>query len=302
MKNKQLLVLAVIFLALLLVVQGLTYLNRNQGKPQVKKMYSFTTDQIDQVELASPSETVTLQSVSGVWQLTAPFSADANTTYVTSLLNTIANLTTDGTSSTNADKQDTYQVSDTTGLKVTVSGQGKVLATFYLGKTSSDFSHTYVRADGSTAIKTAKGSLSATFNRKSGDWRNKVIIGISPDSIVSLISAPLEGAPFALAMDESGAWTIATGDTPLDQTKVATFLGAVSSLNATDFVTDSATLGLDLAKPDLTLTVQAVPSPFTLQLFTGDDKYYATLNNGTQMYVIAQYSYDSLNKRASDLM
>jgi len=192
-------------------------------------------------------------------------------------------------------------VSDTAGTKVTVVGQGKTLATFYLGKTSSDYSHTYVRADGSNAIKTAKGSLKATFVRTSTDWRNKVITSVAADSIQSILVAQQGSEPFTLLKD-TASWILSPATVTIDQTKTTAFVTALSAVNASDFVADPDALALDLASPAVRITLQTVADSSILDLYVKDGAYYAKTNASSQIFVIAQYSFDALNKKPADLI
>ena len=78
-----------------------------------------------------------------------------------------------------------YDLTDTTGVVVTVKDSGKLLRKLVIGKTSSADSHSYVRIDDKKEIYLASGITKNDFMRSVPDLRDRKIFDIKSSDIKS---------------------------------------------------------------------------------------------------------------------
>ena len=117
----------------------------------------------------------------------------------------------------------------------------------------------------------------------------------------------LRGAD-ALRLEKDGdQWRVAApAELPerfvLDQTQVESLVGAFSNLRAAEFADNTTPEEVGLATPPLVITATTVSGPARLEMGdTADKQTFVKRGDGTQIYKIASYAHDRLDKSLDDL-
>ncbi len=141
------------------------------------------------------------------------------------------------------DKWVTYQLKDSTAIKVTVENHQGTLTTLYLGKIKYDqptnqyqqyrpSGSTYIRVNDDPKVYSVKGMLSNTFNRDFDSWRNSDFLKVNKNEITKIQFDYPEEKRLLLHKKDS-VWTI--GETIADSSKVAQYLSTISYKNNSKF-------------------------------------------------------------------
>lgn len=302
MKTNHLVILAIVLISLFGIVKGLEYLNRDEGRTVVENFIDIDTSTLDKIELTTSSGTTVLEKTNEGWELTSPLQYPANQTNVQTLLTKLEDFKTDSTISTNPENQSTFEVDDATGTRVTLYSSNEQLAQFYVGKSTTDYNHTYVRQAGSDEIKTARGSLKTTFGRSTLDWRDKTIYSYDAESLTAITISARDQESFTLSRNDQGIWQInGRTELDLDTNKVQTLINSASAVNCIGFVDEPTEVELDFAVPDLQITIVMGTTSLITNLIAPGEEYYAQLANHDQIFEVAQYVYENLDKQPADL-
>lgn len=233
MRQKQLMIL----LGGLVVLLGLAFLTGVFDDDEFSTVevpaVSIPADEIEQVRLDLPAEQVVLERGSGVWQLSAPLSARADSVAVARLLDGLGEMELESVVSTNADRYGRYGV-DSTGKTITADWGGET-HTIVVGNQGPDFQSVYVRLDDDPRVFLTRTRLDVpdAVDR----WRNRVVLRL-PFQQVTRAAVTLSEQPFEARYE--GGWTLerAEGAAPADSAKVVQWLRRFSNLAADGFLDD----------------------------------------------------------------
>ena len=142
----------------------------------------YDSTSVDKLEFISPTGSVVLERLAGVWMLTSPVRYKADETAVASAVGKGRTIEYTSLVSTNPEKQRLFQV-DSAGTLVKVYEKGVRTAAFHIGKASSSFTETYVRLEGSNDVRLANEVLSSYFVKQPKEWRDKTIFKIDEGKI-----------------------------------------------------------------------------------------------------------------------
>ena len=191
------------------------------------------------------------------------------------------------------------------GTRVQVEEGGKNVLDLVVGKSSPDFSHTYVRREGGDEVYRAAGILTYQFNKRLDDWRDKTILELDQAGIVRvLLDYPKEKMQVALAKQDT-LWTVAAaGGAPeaTDSLAVAQVLRGAAKLSTVSFVGAEEAAKVDFGKPDFRLQVDTDSGSHAIVFVEGEGgKMYAQKSGDAQMYQMYKTSLAHLMKKADDL-
>ncbi len=99
-----------------------------------------------------------------------------------------------------------YDLTDETGVLVTVKGKGKVLRKILIGKAGSTNNHSYIRVDDRREIYLASGIMKSDFSIPAGDLRDKRIFDVKSSDIKSF-SINYGGKNFSFELNQSKSGT-----------------------------------------------------------------------------------------------
>jgi hypothetical protein len=254
-------------------------------------LVDYDSTAVDKLEITTSTNTVVLEKQAGTWMLTHPLTYRADENAVTAAVGKGRSIITTSLVSSNPGKQSLFQV-DSTGTMVKVYEKGTLKATFFIGKTSTSFTDTYVRLDGSTEVFAAQGILSSQFQRQVKDWRDKSVFRMDEGAIKN-VTFRYGDTTFTLSLQDS-VWRI--GKDEPDQAGLRPLLSALSSIQADGFVDSGLTV-----LPRLVAIIDIEGTQ--IRFFKRDDTTYLVQTSASpQWFEVQSWRTASLLKRKKDLL
>lgn len=263
-------------------------------------------DRVTKLKVVQPNgDAVVIERIAGAWRMTSPLEYRAEDAVVTGTLRQLESLKLEDVVSTNPEKRGTFQV-DSTGTDVLVMAGDDTVLALIVGKTTPDFSHTYVRREGKDAVYRADGILTYNFKKPVDDWRDKSILDLTPESISRLtLDYPKEKIHIVVARADS-TWTLTEGNGAAegtDSTAVVQLVRAAAKLSAGSFAKPEEIAGLDMKSPDFRLRVESDLGTETVDFVEGQDenKIYAQREGHDTIFQLFRTSVLNVMKKAEDL-
>lgn len=256
---KRLAILAAVFVVLL----GVLALQRWQRSKIVvsgpMQTVKVDPEKVTKVLIHKTDGDVELQRVGSEWKVTRPAEYPANSDLVKGMLKAVEELKLEDVISSNPATRGTYQV-DSTGTAVTMwSGDAKALDVV-VGKSTADWTHTFVRYADRNEVYRADGVLSYNFNRRPEDWRDKSILHLEEKQIDRIVLGyPKDGRSIVLARADSTHWNVQEGGATAhaDSATAARLVSNVARLSTVNFGTAAEAAGKDFMTPDFRLQVDS---------------------------------------------
>jgi len=180
-----------------------------------------------------------------------------------------------------------YEVTDTSGIRVTVEQEGKIVADLIIGKFSYQQNNqadpnmqmnpymmnqpkitSYVRLNGENDVYGVQGLLSMTFGRDLNSYRNKTIIS-SNKMDWTKVTATFPGDSSFVLTNNGTIWNMENAQA--DSTKINNYIQTIEYVTSSEFA--------DEIKPNAwqalyTLTIDKKDkTQIKVQVFPGDAKY-----------------------------
>ncbi|HDS11443.1 MAG TPA: DUF4340 domain-containing protein [Candidatus Wirthbacteria bacterium] len=304
MKTKHLLLLAVVFLVLLALVQGLEYFNRKETTSRVEEFVQADVEQLDRIEISYQEEFHRFGKQNNEWRLITPLDYKLNEINFNALLSKLEDFKTTNIISEAADKQEMFEVDQASGIRVSLYTGDLLVDDFFVGKISPDGNHTYVRQAESDQIKTARGTLRTIFNKTTNDWRDKTIWQIEPAETNRILVQRQGYEDFALAKNNEGMWQLENTEQEPDINKVQLFVNGLFYLTAFGFVDEEDLLSqLDFndSVVQVTLTGQDGREQ-SLVMLEFDGKFYVQVVGSDQVFEVSRTVADNFQKQPADLV
>jgi hypothetical protein len=124
------------------------------------------------------------------------------------------------------------RVTEDSGRRVRVLGQGRALIDVLVGKQASDGDGIYLRRANQPDVYLIGGELSSALARQGDDWRDRTIAKVSRDSVAA-IEISRGKRSYSLRRRE-GRWVLGSG-APADSAAVAGLLSSYGRLEAAGF-------------------------------------------------------------------
>jgi hypothetical protein len=292
------------------VLVGILLVQRRQQQAVVVSgpavVVKVDPEKVTRVKVHRKDGDVELERTGSEWKLVEPMEYPANGDLVKTMLKSVEELKLEDVISSNPANQGTYQV-DSTGTAVEVwSGSDKALA-LVVGKSSSDWTHTFVRYADRNEVYRADGVISYNFNRPASDWRDKAILRFEDKDVqrVSLAWPKEKGPAIALARTDSVHWSVQEGTgapAPADSATAARLVAGVARLSTVNFATPEETAGHDFAAPDFVLGVEAGGTTKTVRFAAVDDnKMLAKLDGNDTIFSLYKSSLGNILKKGQEL-
>lgn len=231
LSNTKLLIAFVVLLVLVVVL----FTNKSTKKESSfqKQLVEFTTDDVSEMQLYPKSlkgEVITAKNEDGNWMLydadNKSYKADKST--INSLLKTLNGLEAKALVGNSKDKWEKYEVTDSLASRVKLFNDKKLLADVYLGKFQYKQPRnmsTYVRLAKKKETYKVDGYLSAQFNRKINDLRDKSLFDIKGSQVKSLAFTYPADSSFVVSK-ENNKWLI--DGAVADSSAVAHYVASLS--------------------------------------------------------------------------
>jgi hypothetical protein len=256
-----------------------------------KMLVTYDSAAVDKMEILSPTGTVVLEKMGGVWMLTSPLHYKADLTAVTTAVGKGRKIETRGVVSQNPEKQNLFQV-DSTGTTVRVFEKGTMTAAFHVGKPSNTYTETYVRLEGSNDVQLAADVLTSVFGKQVKEWRDKTIFK-REESTLTNVRFQYGDTTFVLAMQDS-LWRV-DRDSAV-QTSVKPLLTSLSNIQADEFIDSTITT---VPKVSAVITAGGTEIRFYRK---DDNKYLVLTSESPQWYEVQGWRAAVILKRKKDLI
>lgn len=232
-----------ILVAILAVLGGLALLldasrkreTEGSGKLLFKEM--DRTEKIDKIRIDSrEGKESVLEKRGDAWIVASENGKPADQKAVNDLLEKLKTFHADQVVSTNPANQGTFQV-DSTGTEVWLSGGGKEIAHFFVGKPGSDYASTYVRAANTDRVILVPEYLTSVFDR--GDtWREKTLFSITQEDVKTYeFVSPSKGR--LRLVNDGGTWKLEEPEQgTTDAQKASVAINSFGRLRAYGFADD----------------------------------------------------------------
>ena len=227
---------------------------------------------------------------------------------IASALEKITAIKKDALISENPEKQSIFEVDSGKGLLVEVAdNSGKSAGSIIIGKSGADWNSNYIRFKGSNSVYMSSGGARSSFFTDLKRWRNKSILKFDKTTAKGITLAKRDSGMITLAQADTGTpWKIIEPiENPAKTDAVDGLLDKLAMLNATDFqddvLPDTAT-GFD--NPELGVTVSFKNGSSRNVIFgkkNSDNKYYVKTDGKDQVFLVADYSFNQINKKLDDL-
>lgn len=318
MKSKLIMILAGV-LALQLLLVSLLSIDTKTHVKQKEMFLATDTSQIDYVKIVNSGKPVALKRVGANWRLSEPLDFPANPRYIETMLKKLAELKVESHISSNKNKYDQYELSDT-ATYVEAGKEGGKIDKFYIGKQSSSYSHTYMRKADDGDVLLVVGTPRSSLTRDPNDWRDKSVLSLDKsmlekvvitfsDEVVELvrdISSPSNDS--IMVMSDTTWNVIPKRGKPFkaDDKVLNRVRNTITRLNASDFLDKGLAEIPSFDNPELIVDAylegnQHERLEFIPMKGDDDNKWLARKNGNDQtVYVIFQSSVTNLKKRADD--
>jgi len=292
-----------VLLALVLVVQRVQRSKLVVSGPQ--ETVAVNPDQVTRVSVHKKDGDVELVKSGSDWRLTKPVDYPANQDMITTMLKSVEALKLVDVISTNPATRGTYQV-DSTGTEVEIWAGDKQLMGLIIGKSSADWTHTFVRRKDGKEVFRAEGVLAYNFNRRPEDWRDKSILKLDEATVTRVaLEYPKDRVQLALVRTDSTHWGLEVpgkGIEPADSTTAARLVQGAAKLSTVNFATDAEATGKDFAQADLRLVVTAGATTHRVDFLTIDDtKMLARRDGNPTVFSLFKSNLGNLMKKPDDL-
>ncbi len=204
---------------------------------------------------------------------------------------------------------DKYDLGPDKNVEVTVKKEGKVVRKLTLGKKGSTYRHTYARIDDKPEIYLLNGTYDSVFDKTVDDLRDKDVLKITKDGILSL-EITYGGAAFAFSkvMEDQPAdpkaagkdkkkdekkkvekWICKGNPINIDQPKFESFLSLFNPLKAVSYPEDVKKESL--FNPMCTVKLNAYGKEISLMIFNKkDDMYMMTASESPYVFTMNEHT------------
>ncbi|NNF06866.1 MAG: DUF4340 domain-containing protein, partial [Candidatus Eisenbacteria bacterium] len=268
-----------LMVALLCVALVFLFVNPMQDSvqrdnPELAELVSIgDVDAINQIEIKAPEkDLIQLNKTTAGWFVESRKGYVADTSAVSSVLSTAAEIVATSVVSSNPEKQGIFEVNSEKGVEVTLKEGDQVRAHFFVGKTGSDFTSSYVRSAESDEVYLVRGVNRNLFNRGTG-FVDRTLAKFKPEDVTVLSLAAADTGWVVTKTDST--WSITSPDGTngeASEAVVMTVARMLSTLNA-DAVVD--TLSEDqagLTDPELIYSVTAGGEEFAVHVGNQTDQ------------------------------
>ena len=279
---------------------------RTYAPQRVESFLEVDSSSVDRIEFWILGTKMVFEKRGENWFSTDPDSFRIDKTLVGQLVGLASNLEVVDLVSTNPQKQIFFQVDTLTGTTLNLLSQGKILASFVVGKMTTDYAHTYVRKTDSDEVWSAKGFISRIIQRRIDQWRDKSILELDPEKIQAIEFNKGKGS-FRLTKADT-TWQLSPSpyreSFDAKQDEVTDFVERIATLRTDAFAALPDLEGVDFKKPVLTLKLTLDDGSEEIltivQKSEEDKRYFLTKQDEETFFILYQGSFDYINRDMED--
>jgi hypothetical protein len=231
MSSKQLLRLLALLAAVVLLWGAVALASRRSDEGSAEVISKVDTAAIDSMVLVAPGDTNVIRRgpKPGGWQVNG-HAADSQA--MSQTLEALASPMAADLVARNPSSHARLRVTEDSGRRVRVLGQGRALVDVLAGKQSSEGGGVYLRRANQPEVYVIRGELSTALTRPGDEWRDRTIASVPRDS-VARIEISRGKRSYSLRRRE-GRWVLGSG-APADSAAVAGLLSSYGKLEAAGF-------------------------------------------------------------------
>jgi hypothetical protein len=154
------------------------------GIEEREKVFTVEAEQIEQITVTAKGETTTLTRTDGVWKITAPISADADSTEVSSLTSALAALEVNRVLDENASNLADYGLASPR-IKVAFKA-GNTSGELHVGETTPTQGDMYAVKAGESRVFLVAAHQDTSLAKNTFDLRDKRVLHFDRDKIDTL--------------------------------------------------------------------------------------------------------------------
>lgn len=308
MKFKPVYVLGIVLLALVAVfaLTTLVFKDSGHGLPGVAEIKNLNRIEVKKGTNAAAVFTQTADA----WKMTAPVAdtADKNTldAMVVKLKEfKLTDLVSEG------DFLEKFNLDTNNRIEVSVFQDKKTVAHFYLGKTASTYSHSYVQLPKNKNVYLAAGNLTETFDKQMDAFRSKDITSVGLEDVKELtIASPVKeislakstttitnlpakkdlsnAAPEKPKTETVTAWKVALHNTTIKDSTMTDLLTRIVKLSATAFTNVDVNPSVYLKR--YTFKTKVGDASFTVIQKNRDNSYLVSAPGRMSLFTVNDYT------------
>jgi len=299
-------------LAIILVLCVVVYFvlktkeKRTYAPQRVESFLEVDSSSVDRIEFWILDTKMVFEKRGQNWYSTDPDSFRIDKTLVGQLVGLASNLEVVDLVSTNPQKQIFFQVDTLTGTTLNLLSQGKIVASFVVGKMTTDYTHTYVRKRDSDEVWSAKGFISRIIQRRIDQWRDKAILELNPEKIQVIEFNKSKGSFRLTKADTIWQFSPSPYTESLDakQDEVTDFVERIANLRTDGFALLTDIVELDFKKFALQLRVTLDDGSEEIltiaQKSKEDTRYFVEKQGEETIFILYQGSFDYINRDIED--
>jgi hypothetical protein len=235
------------------------------GGADREKVFAVEADDIEEITVTAKGESTTLSKADGVWKITAPVAADADSMEVSSLTTALAGLEINRVLDENAANLAEYGLAEpriTIAFKATGGKSGEA----HFGETTPTQGDMYASKAGESRVFLVSAYQETSLAKNTFDLRDKRVLHFDRDKIDTL-ELTQRGAP-AITLSRAGnewfikAPTAARGD----YSAVEGLVTRLSTASMTELVDPNSPESFGLETPSLVATIGTGSARATLEL------------------------------------
>lgn len=306
-------------LSIILVVQILVMVLVSTDTNKITKKEAFLksdTSKVDYIKIQNDNGTLVMKRIGANWKMTEPIEWKANSSYIQTLLEKMADLKLESAITSNEDKYVLYELDGAIAKYIEIGVEGGVIDKFYCGKASENYQHTYVRRADSDEVWMVSGSPRSSFTREPEMWRDKEMLALDksmieriklifPNDVITLnrtINAGGQSDSGFVLPDTSWMATKSNGES-FEPVEKATnrITNTLKRLNAMKFIDAATDTMPDFSNPEFTIEVYLEGGQKEVLDFIPkadeETRYIARLNGDeSTVFVIYQSTVKNLQK------
>jgi len=243
----------IVVLAVLMIAYLVVRYSGSNDRTSKDKVLSFEASEVTQILIDDPKslqEPVDLRKSGDKWMISLEgreYTADTNV--IKNMLKQLSNMPTKRYAGKGSDAWIKYEVTDTTGTRVTLKGSGKTVAEVLIGKFSYNVPKeqqqqamqqgrqprgemtSFVRLPNEKEVYAVEGYLKMTFSSKTESYRFRSLTGINAADITRItLTEPGNKKVFE---NPGGKWLM--NGNPVDSATTARYRSTLARMNGTKF-------------------------------------------------------------------
>jgi hypothetical protein len=235
------------------------------GVADREKVFAVEADQIDEITVTAKGESTTLSKADGVWKITAPVAADADSMEVSSLTRALADLEVNRVLDENAANLTEFGLAEPR-IRIAFKAADGVSGEVHFGETTPTQGDMYAVKAGESRVFLVSAYQETSLAKNTFDLRDKRVLHFDRDKIDTLeLTHP--GAP-AITLSRAGnEWVIKAPTAARgDYSAIEGLVTRLSTASMTELVDPNSPESFGLENPSVVATIGTGSARATLEL------------------------------------